>query len=428
MTFFTSISGLNAATQSLTVTSNNLANANTTGFKLSRTEFSDIFSANVSGVSRTQPGSGVQVSNVAQQFSQGSITSTGNNLDLAISGEGFFSLGTESTSSAPSLYTRAGEFKLDKDGFIVNNQGNFLLVFKPNGTAVADGFSTGVFTPVQVNAEQGSPTATSEISISANLQSTQTTPANSPVDPTDTTTYNHVSSLTIYDSLGNPHTASTYYVAQSPTTPNTFEAFLFIDDVPFNTDGTKAGATGSDSVTITFDNTGKLTAPIGKTPYGPIQSTDLDPALNTTDLSLSFDFTGTTQFSSVFSVNSLDQNGLPSGNLTGISVSDTGVIQANFSNGGSQPLGKVALARFANPQGLAKRGDTTFAQSSGSGLPVPGEPGVGTFGTIQSGSVESSNVDISEQLVSLIIGQQAYQANAQAISTQSTITQTILNI
>ncbi|MFA5985040.1 MAG: flagellar hook protein FlgE [Methylococcaceae bacterium] len=428
MTFFTSISGLNAASQNLNVSSNNLANANTTGFKKSRAEFADVFAASVSGVSKTQPGSGVQVTNVAQQFSQGSITSTGNNLDLAISGEGFFSLGTTSTSNQPSLYSRAGEFKLDKDGYVVNNQGNFLLAFSPNGSTVNEGFSTGVFTPIQVNAEQGSPTATTQVGISANLQSTQVTPANSPVNPSDSTTYNHVSSLSIYDSLGNAHIASTYYVSDSPTTANSFQAYLFIDGKPFNTDGTPAGAGGSDSINITFDSAGKLASPIGQVAYGAIKSTDLDPSLNAADLNLSFNFTGTTQFSSVFSVNNLTQDGLPSGNLTGISVGDDGVVLANFSNGGSQPLGKVALTRFANPQGLAKVGDSTFAQSAASGLPIPGQPGVGSFGAIQSGSLEASNVDISGELVNLIIGQQAYQANAQAISTQNTITQTILNI
>jgi flagellar hook protein FlgE len=431
MTFFTAISGLNAASKNLAVTGNNIANANTTGFKQSRAEFADVYASSVGGVSKTQPGTGVRVTNVAQQFSQGNINATGNNLDLAISGEGFFSLGTDATSDQPSIYTRSGEFKLDKDGYVVNNQGNFLMAFKPNGTTVADGFSSGVFQPLRVNAEQGSPVASSALAVSANLQSTQTTPVSSPVDPTNPDSYNHESSMTIYDSQGNSHIASTYYVSQSPGTPNTWEAYLFIDGKPFNVDGSLATLPldGSQtSITMTFDTAGKLTAPLGQTSYGSIASTDIDPNLNVDDLAFSVDFTGTTQFSSVFSVNNLAQDGLPAGNLTGISVSDEGIVFARFSNGGSTPLGKVALSRFANPQGLTKLGDSTWAQSADSGERVPGEPGKGSFGTIQSGSVEASNVDLSEQLVNLIIGQQAYQANAQSISTENTITQAILNI
>lgn len=191
MTFFTAISGLNAASKNLAVTGNNIANANTTGFKQSRAEFADVYASSVGGVSKTQPGTGVRVTNVAQQFSQGNINATGNNLDLAISGEGFFSLGTDATSDQPSIYTRSGEFKLDKDGYVVNNQGNFLMAFKPNGTTVADGFSSGVFQPLRVNAEQGSPVASSALAVSANLQSTQTTPVSSPVDPTNPDSYNH---------------------------------------------------------------------------------------------------------------------------------------------------------------------------------------------------------------------------------------------
>lgn len=430
MAFYTAISGLNAAAKNLAVTSNNIANANTTGFKQSRAEFADVYASSVSGVSKVQPGSGVRLTNVAQQFTQGNINATGNNLDLAVSGEGFFSLASNASSDQPTIFTRSGEFKLDKEGYIVNNQGNFLMGFKPNGTTAAEGFNSGLL-PLKLNAEQGSPVATTAIGISANLQSTKNAPLNSPVNPADPNSYSNVSPVTIYDSQGNSHIASTYYVSQSPTTPNTWSVYLFIDGKPFNADGSAAPLPidGSQtSVTMTFDTEGKLTAPSGRVTYGPIASTDIDPSLNVSDLNLSLDYAGTTQFSSEFAVNSLEQNGLPAGNLSGISISDDGIVFAKFSNGGSTPLGKVALSRFANPQGLAKLGDSTWAQSSDSGERIPGEPGTGSFGVIQSGSIEAANVELSEQLVNLIIGQQAYQANAQTISTEDTITQTIINI
>lgn len=431
MTFFTAISGLNAAAKNLSVTGNNIANANTTGFKQSRAEFADVYAASVSGVSNIQPGSGVRVANVAQQFTQGNINATGNNLDLAISGEGFFSLGGSADAAQPGIFTRSGEFKLDKDGYVVNNQGNFLMSFKPNGTTVAEGFSAGVLQPLRVNAEQGSPVPTTSVGISANLQSTQSAPLSTPMDPVNPNSFNHTTSISIYDSQGNSHTASTYYVSQSPASPNAWSAYVFVDGKPFNVDGTAAPIPldgTQTSVSMTFDSAGKLSSPLGPVVFGPILSTDIDPGLNVDALNLTFDFTGTTQYSSVFSVNNLAQDGLPAGNLTGISVSDDGIVFANYSNGGSQPLGKVALARFANPQGLTKLGDTTWGQTSTSGERISGEPGKGSFGVIQSGAVEASNVDLSEQLVHLIIGQQAYQANAQAISTENTITQALLNI
>jgi flagellar hook protein FlgE len=431
MSFFTAISGLNAAATNLAVTGNNIANANTTGFKQSRAEFADVYASSLSGVSNTQPGSGVRVTNVAQQFTQGNINVTGNNLDLAITGEGFFSMGADATSDRPSIYTRSGEFKLDKDGYVVNNQGNFLLTFKPNGTTVEEGFSTGVMQPLQVNGLQGAPQATTSIGISANLQSTQTAPTSTPVDPADPGSYNHTSSLTVYDSQGNSHIVSTYYVSQSPTSPNTWSAYLFVDDKPINLDGTLSTLPldgTQTAVTMTFDTTGKLTSPVGSTTYGAISSTDLNATLNVEPLNLTFDFAGTSQYNSVFSVNNLTQDGFPTGNLTGISVSDDGIVFANYSNGNSQPLGMVAITRFANPQGLNKAGDTTWTQSSVSGESLTGEPGKGSNGSIKSGALEASNVDLSEQLVHLIIDQQAYQANAQTISTENTITQTILNI
>jgi flagellar hook protein FlgE len=430
MAFFTAVSGMNAASKNLDVTSNNIANANTVGFKESRAEFSDVYAASVSGVSSIQAGTGVRVANVAQQFTQGNINATGNNLDLAISGDGFFSLGSSATADQPTAFTRDGEFKLNKEGYVVNNQGKYLMTFKPNGTTVAAGFSTGVLQPLQVKANQGSPTATSAIGISSNLQSTQVTPTATTVDPAVPNSYNHSTSLTIYDSQGNSHIATTYYVSQSPTTPNTWNTYLFVDGKPINTDGSAAPLPldGTQTgMTMTFDTAGNLTT-VMPLAYGPITSTTLDPNLNVDPLSLTFDFTGTTQYSSVFSVNNLAQNGFPSGNLVGVDIDDSGVVYAKYSNGKAETLGQVALSRFPNPQGLAKLGDTTWAQSADSGERIVGAPGTGSFGKIQSGAVEASNVDLTSELVQLIIGQQAYQANAQAISTEKTITETILNI
>ncbi|MCK5831558.1 MAG: flagellar hook protein FlgE [Methylococcales bacterium] len=455
MGFSVALSGLSAASKDLAVTSNNIANANTTGFKESRAEFADVYAASVSGVTKTQAGAGVRVANVAQQFNQGNLNFTDNNLDLAISGEGFFSLAEDPAASKPTLFTRGGEFKLDKDGFVVSNQGDFLMSFKPNGTTVDEGFSEGVFQPLKITAAQGAPVATTKIEVSTNLDATEILPLNFPsittggfVDPADPKTYNHTSSVTIYDSQGNSHIASTYYVTNRESggggTANQWDAYFFIDGVPFNPDGSKAVLADPAAFppivanvhipnTLNFDASGELITDVAlggapaKRSFVDIESTDIDPSLNVAKLSFTYDYGDTSQFSTNFSVKGLSQDGLPAGDLTGIEISDEGVVAAKFSNGGSDILGKVALTRFANPQGLTKKGDTAWRESTASGDGVPGQPGTGSFGIIQSGSLEASNVDLSEQLVQLIIAQQAYQANAQSITTEKTIMQTILN-
>jgi len=441
MGFSTALSGLNAAAKDLQVTGNNVANANTTGFKESRTEFADVYAASVTGVTKTQAGAGVGVANVAQQFNQGNLNFTNNNLDLAISGQGFFSLSADPAAAKPDIYTRSGEFKINKDGFVVNNQGNFLMSYAPNGTTVAEGFSQGVFKPLSINSTQGAPVATSKILTSVNLDASQFQPSGfviNGVNPNDSATYNHTSSTTTYDSQGNSHVVSTYYVtdrqpatATSAGTSNQWESYLFIDGKAFNPDGT-VPATGLAQIStqLKFNVDGTINSPTAAVPMGGTTGFDLsliDPSLTVNPLKFDFNFSDTSQISSPFSVRNLSQDGMPAGTLTGIDISKQGVVRAQFSNGGANILGQVALTRFSNPQGLTKNGDTAWRESIDSGTAVPGQAGSGSFGVLQSGALESSNVDLSAQLVHLIVAQQAYQANAKSITTEKTIIQTILN-
>jgi flagellar hook protein FlgE len=419
MGFATALSGLNAAANNLSVTGNNIANANTTGFKESRSEFVDIYASSIGGVNKTQPGAGVRVAEVAQQFNQGNLDLTGNSLDMAINGDGFFTLADNPADLSSLVYSRAGAFKVNKDSIVTNTQGQALMAYKPNGTTVADGFSVGVLTTVSLNTGAGLPVSTTKVDLSVNLD------ANSPeittaFDPLDSTTYTKQTSITVYDSLGVSHKLTTYFVAGAPTLPTRdWTAHHYITDdplAPVSVDVAPA--------TLTFDSTGKLTLPAnGQVPLAPY-----DTKTSAADIIAKMDYTGSTHLSSTFSVNALKQDGLAAGKLTGVAIDDAGVIFARFSNGGSTPLGKVAMTRFANPQGLTKLGDTSWGQSSASGAPIPGEPGTGGFGLIQSGALEQSNVDLSKQLVNLIIAQQAYQANSQTISTENSIIQTILNI
>ncbi len=451
MGFATALSGLRSASTSLEATSNNIANANTTGFKRSRAEFADVFASSLAGVARTQPGAGSKVTEIAQQFNQGTIEFTQNSLDLAISGNGFFALSDNATDPSPTAYTRNGAFQVDEVGNVVNDQGRFLMVFAPNGDSIEDGFSQGVFQNLKIDTTQGLPSSTENIDTTLNLNASDALPPTTPFDPGDPASYNNTTSVTIFDSQGIDHTLSTFYVK---TGANTWDAYFFIDNFGLNAGnlgdptatppvaptpstvvdgGTTPGTPNlpGTPVSVSFDSLGQLStvgAAGSRIDFLDVDLSIIDPNLNVANMNFDLDLLGSTQFSSPFSVNTLRQDGLTAGNLSGIDINDEGVVLARFTNGGTRPLGQVALARFPNNQGLSKLGDTSWAQSGTSGQPVFGAAGGNNFGVIQSSALESSNVELSEELVRLIIDQQSFQANSQAISTQDQIVQSILNI
>jgi len=420
MSFSTALSGLNAASNSLAVAGNNIANANTSGFKKSRSEFADVYGSSLAGVSSITPGQGVRVINDAQQFKQGSLNATGNNLDLAISGQGFFTLAASADPGDLNnlSYTRAGVFKLNKDGVVVNGIGRALLTFKPNGTTAAQGFSTGVMQPLTIKSVLGKAKPTDNVSINVNLDATKpaipTTPA---FDPTNLSTFTSQTSSTIYDSVGATHTITSYFINRTPVATPPVPTW----DVKHYIDGTPVGGGG----TLGFDSSGGL---ISGTTFA-LPPFTITPATGAAPIVIgTLSYTGTTVSAQKFGANSLTQNGLPVGQLTGIDIDNKGAIFSRFSNGGSEVLGQVALSRFSNPQGLAKLGDTAWGRSADSGEATIGAATSNNFGDIQSGSLEASNVNLSAQLVKLIVAQQAYQANAKTITTENKITQTILNI
>jgi flagellar hook protein FlgE len=421
MAFTTALSGLNAASNNLAVTGNNIANANTVGFKRSRSEFADVYASSIGGVSNTTPGAGVRVTNVAQQFNQGNLEFTENSLDIALSGEGFFTLAASPDDPNNLSYSRSGEFKLNKEGFVVNNQGKALLVYRANGTQVDDGFSTGVTQPVEISAVQGLPSTTDKIEMSVNLDASEDVIPLA-FDKDNQNTYTTQTSATIYDSFGSSHTLTTYFVQKGVVAGDpTWEVYHHVDGDAVNLQG---GAVFGE---LKFDSDGKLKIPADGT--FDLADYSINPATGASDIQINkMNYFGSTQINEKFSVNELTQNGLPAGRLTGIDIDDEGVIFARFSNGGSNTLGKIALTRFSNPNGLTKLGDTSWGQGANSGEPIPGEAGANNFGIIQSGALEGSNVDLAAQLVNLIVAQQSYQANAETITTENTIIQTILNI
>ena len=404
MSFDLALSGINAANTDLNVTSNNLANVNTSGFKESRAEFADLFAQTQEGVSRTAVGNGVQTEAVAQQFGQGNITSTGNNLDLALSGSGFYIVSNKGALS----YTRDGAFQVDQNGYLVTSSGQQVQGYAPLANG---GFNTGGLTSLQLTTAESSPQATTTAGVSLNLPPNASVPTTSPLNPADPNTYTDTTSMTVFDSLGAAHTAQLYFMKGA--TANTWTSQLYVD-------GNSVGG----AQTLTFSNTGTLATPAnGQVNYG-----SYTPATGAAAMSVTFNFSNSTQSGNAFGVNSVSPNGYTTGSLTGINISSTGVVQANFTNGQSTNLGQVALANFANPQGLQQEGNNDWQQSFESGVAVHGVAGGSGFGTIQSGALESSNVDITTQLVQMITAERDFQANAQMISATDQVTQSIINI
>ncbi|MEN9897465.1 MAG: hypothetical protein RLZZ66_1114 [Pseudomonadota bacterium] len=582
MGFSTALSGLKSASTTLSVTGNNIANSQTVGFKQSRAQFGEVMAGAGAGI-------GSRVTSVAQQFTQGNIEGTANSLDLAIAGKGFFAMGDLVDPVIPdkpleaTSFTRNGAFHINKSGNVVDDNGRYLLAYKPVGMTVAEGFNVGVKLPVRIGTEQGPPSATTKVNMSLNLNSASpsavtpfafTTPGTHPYVP-DPKTYTSTTSVTTYDVMGNAHIVSTYFCRTS--VPNEWNMYTFIDgrsiqpgtqadkfsvpptvatgtqvmpdgiitDAPtkvyFDANGNLTKLTATPQITdllkssawlaTTASNTKKdtvvtLTAKVAdaqkafdmytkqlaeaqaKVPaleniindatntlaqsqvalqaatdtltaaqvdadtakaaadaatqayndavaqdlaaqkenaaattpgqalkgnavivdFGGIDLTAIDPNLVATPMTITIDLGGTTQHSSPFMVNDLKQDGLPVGSLSAVDVDKDGVITAKFSNGYSKPIGKVALANFANPLALEKLNGTAWGNSSDAGAPVYGQAGDNNFGAIRSSSLENSNVDLSEELVKLIVAQQAYQANSQAISIQKTLTESVLRI
>lgn len=400
MTFRTAISGLNAATNDLDVTANNIANANTTGFKKARAEFADVYAVSNVGSSGSAIGQGVNTQRVAQQFTQGNISFTDKGLDLAINGEGFF----EVLDSGSPVFTRAGAFGLDKNGFISDAKGRQLVGFQTD----ASNNLTGATGPLQINTNDIAPNATASVDIQLNLDSAATPPVNA-FNVNDPTSFNNSTSLTTFDSLGNSHLLTLYY---RKTGANTWEARAQMDN--------NAALFGPSA--LTFSPSGALTS-------GPsFGTTNFAVTTGANPIALDMNYTGTTQFGSPFGVAALRQDGFSSGRLSGLDVDSQGVAFARFTNGQSRVEGQVALAAFKDPEALSPISDTTWAETFDSGPALVGAPASSTLGLIQSGALEDSNTDLSTELVKLIIAQRNFQANAQVISTTDTVTQSIINI
>ena len=426
MSFQQGLSGLNAASHNLEVIGNNVANANTFGAKASRAEFADVYAAAMNGAGTNQIGIGVNLASVSQQFTQGNITTTDNPMDLAINGAGFFEV---SDGRNPIEYTRNGQFKVDRDGYIVNNAQQRLMGYPADGTGV---IQPGQAVALQLPTAGIDPQATSTIKLEMNLDArvAQTAPsaaalaAGAPqIVLSDPSTYNNATSLTVYDAKGQD-VALTYYFQKAGT--DQWNVFATANGTSVLSD---AAGVPQPITTIQFPaNGGKPTAPLGPISLDVPGSTNLQGAQTLPIPGVQLNLTGATQYGAGFGVTDQSQNGYAPGQLSGINIENNGVVTARYSNGQSKPAGQIEIATFRNPQGLQPMGGNNWARSFASGDPIVGTPGGGNLGVLQAGALEESNVDLTAELVNMITAQRVYQANAQTIKTQDTVMQTLVNL
>jgi len=419
MSFQQGLSGLNATSKNLEVIGNNVANANTFGEKSSRAEFADMVAASINGASTVSPGIGVNLATVAQQFTQGNITTTENPLDLAINGNGFFQV----NAGGAVEYTRNGQFKLDRDGFVVNNQKQQLMGY------LADSVGTiqpGLARPLQLPTGGIKPQATSTIKMEMNLDArSQTTApvAGTPTNLSDATNYNNATSVVVYDDKGQD-IALTYYFQKAGT--DQWNVFVTANGTPIATD---ASGNPVASTSITFpSNGGTPTAPVGTVALNIPATTNAVGAQTLPIAGLALNLSGATQWGSKFGVTDIAQNGYAPGQLVGLQFETNGIVTARYSNGQTKSAGQVEIATFRNVQGLSPNGGNSWSRTYSSGEPIVGVPGDGNLGVLQAGALEESNVDLTAELVNMITAQRVYQANAQTIKTQDQVLQTLVNL
>jgi len=419
MGFQQGLSGLNASSKNLEVIGNNVANANTFGAKASRAEFGDMYAAAMNGSGANNIGIGVNLAAVTQQFTQGSITTTESSLDVAINGSGFFQLNDNGTT----VYSRNGQFQVNKDGYIVSNGGLKLMGYKADGTGT---IQPGQAVPLQLPTAGIDPAATKNITLEMNLDSRAATtlPATTPqINLSDAKTYNNATSLTVYDAKGQD-VALTYYFQKAGT--DQWNVYVTANGTSLAVDG--AGDPAPVTTMQFPTNGGNPTAPAGAITLDIPATTNAAGAETLAITGVQLDLTSATQYGAGFGVTDLKQDGYAPGQLSGLSIEDNGIVMATYSNGQSKPAGQMELANFRNTQGLKPLGGNNWSRSYESGDPILGVPSEGNMGVLQSGALEESNVDLTAELVNMMTAQRTYQANAQTIKTQDQVLQTLVNL
>ncbi|MCW8334916.1 flagellar hook protein FlgE [Vibrio paucivorans] len=431
---YVALSGLSAAQLDMNTTSNNIANANTYGFKESRAEFGDVYSNSLFTHAKTTPGQGVQASQVAQQFHEGSSVYTNNPMDLRISGNGFFAVAKDRLSPTTNEMTRNGAFHLNKSNYMVNANEEYLLGYQVNKeTGQALSYEPS---PIQIPKEYGKPKETENVKIGINLPADAELKDPALFDINDPETYNRSTSSTVYDSMGQSYKLTTYYLKDA-TQPNTWQSYYTVTDgdgeKPVNiTGGDATSPTGHIGHTFRFNNDGTLASVNNG---NPITTEPLGSGANPIDLggadvnqTLNFKLGDSTQFAAPFELQAFDEDGATTGFLAKVDFDEKGSVVGTYSNGEEVILGRVAMVRVANEQGLAKKGGTQWDSTNLSGKKVWGESNTGSFGSIGSGVLEQSNIDMTQELVDLISAQRNFQANSRSLEVHNQTQQNILQI
>jgi flagellar hook protein FlgE len=408
MSLATELSGVQAAQTYIDTVGNNVANTNTTGFKVSNPDFADLYTA---AASPSTPGEGVMTGGLAQSFAQGTISQTGNPLDVAISGNGFFQL----QSGSGAVYSRDGAFQMNSSGNLTNASGAAVLGYGPSASGTAVG---GSLQPIKIGSGSISASATGSLTINLDLP-TSDTPINTTTTPfqiSNAATYDESTSTAVYDSLGTSNSLTTYYTQVSGSgTPPQWQTHWGLTSASGTLIASGAGPT------LTFNSSGQLLSGSGTIAVNnlPDGAAPLNVALN---------YTGSILSNLAFAVNSVQNNGTGSGQFTGVTIAANGQVTGQYSNGATRVLGTIALANFANPQGLVALSGNAWASSQASGPAISGVPGAGNLGQLQSSALEGSNVDLTSQLVDLIVAQQAYQANTEGINVDQQDFQKLMTI
>lgn len=416
MSFYTALSGLNAAQTDISVTSNNIANVGTLGFQGSRAEFADIFSNSPLSRPTSQVGTGVQVARIGVDFSQGAITATGNVLDLSLQGPGFFQVQLSGESNEMA-YTRAGAFNMDSAGYVTNAAGHFLTVFPTadNGDPLTTSETSRLHIPQSLGMSQATGAINMAVQMSltdnAGLGTQAAVPA-AAFDAADSSTYAYSTSVPVLDGEGNSVPAKAYFVlahAPDATDPTlTYEVQLVVDG--------ELAVPPAGMNTLTFDEFGHQTTGL------------TDAAFSLTNRDINLNLTGSEVSQKAFEVLSVKQDGKRMLDLSTVEVRENGIVWATYGGEETVAVGRVAVANFGNLQGLTMIGSSTYLETRNSGPVNLGLPGSSGFGSVRSGSVERANVDLTEELVNLIMAQRNYQASAKALETTGQLAQTVMNM
>ena len=425
-----SVSGLDAASTSISVIGDNIANSGTTGFKEKRVEFASILGQNISaGAGFSQVGAGVRVNNIGTIFSQGTFTQTGRTTDLGIEGRGFFVL----EGNQGRAYTRAGIFGFDANDTLVDAAGSLVQGYSIDPTT---GTASGVIGDIQMSQSLAPPSATTSMQLSMNLdaRSTEIPAGFDPADEVGTSTTRET--IRIHDSLGGERDATIFF---TKTAPNTWEYNVTLSD------GDSGAPTGNPYVvqggaatgTLVFDSAGELQSINGGTADPAITFNFETSNGNAPSEVVTLNFgpiagvgTGrpTTQFQEVTSTGFVSQDGYGAGTLVSLEIDESGFMNGVFSNGVTAPIAQLALANFGNVEGLTDIGNTKLIESVASGPPLISGANSGNLGRIRSSSLEQSNVDLAEQFVKLIVSQRAFQANTRTVSVANELMGNLVNL